>query len=241
MWPATLANAGLVILSRHPVDATQYMTFRQQSWFEKFAVSRGALFAKLQLPGDAGHGFFFTTHTTSPSDILVQTLHLERFQTAFTDRNSSGSQQLREFAGFIASNLAAHRDGAGHGRDSLVVVCGDINIKPAHPEFADFTAMMQAQNVTPALDDAWRGRWEATFGLRHPATGAPLETMLTHTPDQRMPPKCLDYFFSNRLPLRAIVDRVAQGNPALASRYQQVSDHAGLSVTLQLRSECTKG
>ena len=114
----------------------------------------------------------------------MQSLHLGRFATVFTDRNSCGKFQLKEFEGFIRRMLARYRDGTSadadatqtvaaawpkstEGAGSLVVVCGDLNMKPVHPEFAEFTDMMAALPITPPLQDAWEGRWEPTFALRH--------------------------------------------------------------------------
>lgn len=234
-WPATLANSGLVVLSKHPVGDCAYLPYRSQGWFEACGVCRGALFVQLLPPASQKPVLLFTTHTTSPTDILVQTLHLERLAHLFSDRNSCGWRQLLEFRQFIVQKLTAHGGSPGKAAGSLVVVCGDLNLMPHHPEREEFSQMMAALELTPPLADVWEDRWQPTFALRDPGTGEPTERLLTQLADQMAAPKTLDYMFTNARVVASAIDRVEQRDTAVAHRFQQVSDHSGLDVTLAWR------
>jgi endonuclease/exonuclease/phosphatase family metal-dependent hydrolase len=249
---ATLANSGLMILSKYPIARHAYHRFSHQATFEAHVVDRGALFAELDLGPEAPRAQLFTAHLASGGYVLMSSLNLDaKTQNAMVGQsNSYGLQQAHELAAFIRAQstpsadaksdcksnggevdgIASSPGDSRRRREPFVVLAADLNIRPSHSEYPILAGCMHSLG----LEDAWAGSWEPTFGTVD-ERGRPHEWLMTHHADLKTC-KELDYVFhsSGAKIVEKYVDRCAEPNNNAG--WQQASDHSAIVATFDIPS-----
>mmetsp|Transcript_17856 Transcript_17856/g.42726 ORF Transcript_17856/g.42726 Transcript_17856/m.42726 type:complete len:264 (+) Transcript_17856:237-1028(+) len=100
-FPATLANSGLIILSQHPLVSTGYHLFRNQAWFDLFAVNRGCLYAGVDVP-IWGRFDVFTAHLAPNPEAVANLLNIDNQKWQLLSvENNTALKQAEELFAFI--------------------------------------------------------------------------------------------------------------------------------------------
>ncbi len=124
-------DAGLMILSRYPLVAVSGFTFSERPGMVEGRSNKGALYARIQLPGEPECFIHvFNTHLASGDE-----------EEYWQHR----SQQLKELGEFINRCVA-------DATDHPMVVCGDFNVDGYCGEYNRLMGWCQSLD----LEDAWR-------------------------------------------------------------------------------------
>lgn len=210
-WPATFAAAGLGVFSRYPILRSEHFSFARQAWFEWSAIQRGALMVEVEGP-EGKKIAVLNIHTTAGLEVLEAGVGIAIGSTP----NPVGLDQLLEaLSRFeIFSNNADQR-----------ILCGDFNLSKDSRAFERFRQEALRLKLVDVYPDC-----PPTFACVDPATGEPLETLLTKKGSQGHP-RVIDHVFSDKKCSSARVDHMAaSAEHAKLYHYQQVSDHSALEV-----------
>eukprot|EP00505_MAST-04D_sp_SCG-Rhode-Island_P001039 Stramenopile-MAST_4_protein_1039 len=248
--PSVAQQSGLLILSRYPIIESKHLVFGDQYFGDKYAVNRGAMYAKIELPSTlASHlglpstgpapFHFFTCH------ISPQMKSLGRGCPQFVIKwgDSTRIKQFLQFSAFI-KRLWKNK--------GVCVVAGDFNADIRFPEANQTVDPNTGHRTTgaPVPNVAYHtviehmtkiglhnvGGLVPTYGYLNNDDGSPVETLLTST-RQRHEMIGDDLIFSSdeckRLEQQfRPVPLVAAGRP-----FTHLSDHQGVSLTLKKRHD----
>mmetsp|Transcript_20354 Transcript_20354/g.44077 ORF Transcript_20354/g.44077 Transcript_20354/m.44077 type:complete len:245 (-) Transcript_20354:50-784(-) len=219
-FPATLANSGLLILSRYPVISTHTKFFRRQAWYDLFAVNRGVMHAEIRVGQTKVN--FFTTHLSPGLETCAHLLNIDVDHDSKWVDNRDAQHQAKEVQEYMRERAS----------DGFIVLAGDFNCRGGSSLYHMCCGLMGelelgVRDVTVREGSNGVLSWLPTFGCVHP-DGTPTETLFT-PPGEQGKPKTLDYIFSNlqRIGEAETVSFSAKGMP-----FQQVSDHHGVLVSL---------
>ena len=174
-FPSFGMDTGLLILSRFPIEEFTSLSFSHQFVGEQFAVNRGAMHAKIQLPreydsyteGKPLH--FFTAHVSPSMRKLLDGYPETLIQMGENARNA----QFQQLGDFIASRWNESVGGGG-GR---CIVAGDFNADVKYPTSTPQNKKHNIPVPGPAmstvletlvdhcgLNDTANGKYVPTFG-----------------------------------------------------------------------------
>lgn len=228
-------DAGLVILSRYPILATDAMIYRAGNQIDGWAAKQ-VIYAKIQISPT----FFvhvFTTH--------MQASYYDNHATINVINDQARATQVQEMADFIKQKT--------EGSPYPVLITGDFNID-SKGETAEYQYMMQTlsaarPNVRDLLKEAYNDH-PITYGDFHEiphetelgqTVPAPKELLLTHKADY-----CcglsIDYILLSDTQGN-IDEKIMDVTEAKVEeffvdeskfRFSQLSDHYGVSATLRV-------
>jgi len=229
VFPATLANSGLLIISRWPIVNSASHIYAAQAWYDFFGVNRAAVYACVRAPsGKLVH--VFTTHLSPGMEAVINLLNIDNTKHGIVSlENSDALRQTAELFSLMKKHVEP-------GGSDPAVLAGDLNFRGGSQSYFSFVRLINGLGL--ALQDRMvqshpQGglSWTPTFGTVD-ANGKPTETLMTRPADQGEP-KTLDFIFSNLVchDQRTIPFRSAGPYAAL---FQQVSDHHGVAARLQV-------
>ena len=84
MFDSELADGGLLILSRYPIDASDFYSFQAPSLLGDCIALKGLLYAKIDLTGLGGTCLhLFNTHTQATENNLETEVLVQSFVTRY--------------------------------------------------------------------------------------------------------------------------------------------------------------
>jgi len=239
--PSLAMGSGLLILSRYPIVDSHNFLFTSQAAFERFAVNRSAMHARIQLPRRSAaraaweHVDFFTVHVSPAlgSGLVkgVPQCFLDRFEQART-------AQFRELASFVRRERA--RSAAASGDAPICVVAGDFNAdldfpQGGHSPAVEGPAMAIVKETMVegcGLHDVADGQWRPTYGYAEDPRAGPVEQVLQND-GQRLQQKTDDLAFVDS----SCLGRYESSPVSLAYDggvgFTHLSDHWGVGVEVR--------
>eukprot|EP00759_Apiculatamorpha_spiralis_P035562 PhF_6_TR36261/c0_g1_i1/m.52893 len=168
----SIADGGLLVLSKVPITAAHSYTFTTSASMERM-VQNGYIHVTLQPPGGAPTLHVAVTHLQSDH---VGWNRIDGYAT------TTRTKQLQQLKSHLDREVPSHE---------AIYVVGDFNVNARDPkhrkEYVDMLKLMNAKDVVYDIT----GEHCVTLGAITPA-GQPTETMLTCKDDQRSQ-QCVDY------------------------------------------------
>lgn len=213
-WKPQVIDGGLVILSRYPIQETDFFGFGNGAFPDIFSY-KGILYAKIQVHTHSIHIFTLHTQATYPSE-SQEILDIYR---------QVRQEQIRSCVKFIANKIQFLNE--------PYFLLGDFNTDASSNEYDELIEFMKEIDLEDVLKNNL-GHSPSTYGIIN-ENGEPEETVLSHR-NENSRDVAIDYIFaSSRAGVyNQFTDSRVEPFYVSNEEFTRISDHYGVQTTIQI-------